>query len=46
MIRTAILVDGGFYRKRAKTIKGELFGNLFEHIDGLTSIWPDPTKKK
>lgn len=26
MIRTAILVDGGFYRKRAKTIKGELSG--------------------
>ena len=26
MVRTAILVDGGFYRKRAKTIKGNLSG--------------------
>lgn len=43
MIRTAILVDGGFYRKRAKALKGELPGKdrakeLFQycmlHING------------
>ncbi|MCR4670612.1 MAG: NYN domain-containing protein [Saccharofermentans sp.] len=43
MIRTAILVDGGFYRKRAKVLKGELSGKdrakeLFQycmsHING------------
>ena len=42
MIRTAILVDGGFYRKRARTIKGnlsreerakELFKYCMSHIN-------------
>lgn len=42
MIRTAILVDGGFYRKRARTIKGnisgedrakELFAYCMSHIN-------------
>jgi len=42
-IRTAILVDSGFYRKRAKSLWGEKTpkeraDDLFEHIDGLQSF--------
>lgn len=49
MIRTAILIDGGFYRKRAKAIKGELSGEerakeLFQYCMG--HIYPKNNDKK
>ena len=49
MIRTAILIDGGFYRKRAKAIKGELPGEerakeLFQYCMG--HIYPKNNEKK
>ena len=44
---TAILVDGGFYRKRATAIWGaktaeDRADELMEHIDGLSSHWRNP----
>lgn len=47
-VKTAILIDGGYYRKRARSLFGtknpkdsaddlEIKPNLFEHIDGIRS---------
>jgi len=41
---TAVLVDAGFFLKRATHVYGRQTPEAAEHIDGLKSVCPRPGK--